>query len=65
MNKFMLVEVEGRRGSTKEEILYDLAISLNYKLVKCVHDWDYIWLTEDMEGYRCKNCKMEALEIYE
>lgn len=26
------------------------------------HRWQGVWLTEDLEGYRCINCKVEVLE---
>jgi hypothetical protein len=29
----------------------------------CKHSWEWDWLTEDLEGFRCKNCGKEVLNI--
>ena len=28
----------------------------------CVHEWHGVWLTEDMEGWRCLKCRQETNE---
>lgn len=27
------------------------------------HDYELVWVSEDMEGFRCKNCGKEVLDI--
>lgn len=29
------------------------------------HNWELVWLTDELEGFRCSECKKEVLEIDE
>ena len=29
------------------------------------HVWEYVWVSEDLEGYRCKVCGKEVLDLTE
>jgi hypothetical protein len=32
-------------------------------ITQCEHVWEVVWLTEDLEGYICKLCGYETIEI--
>jgi hypothetical protein len=47
----------------KLDLFRALAVELGYTVYKCEHDWEVVWLTEDLEGFRCSKCKFETIDI--
>jgi hypothetical protein len=40
-----------------------LAVHLGYAINKCEHNWEVVWLTDDLEGFRCSKCGFETIDI--
>jgi len=53
----------GNKTQDKEFIdIFSAFLSKGEETSVCKHDFEYVWLTDDLEGYRCKKCGFETVD---
>lgn len=62
-DSWKLIQLEDGTGESKGWIFRNLAQELGYAITRCEHEWSIVWLTDDLEGFKCVNCGFETVDI--